>query len=75
MKTMRTGSDTDQKHAAERSYNLFATYVAGVDKPGDVPEGGQLAVHVAADLAVLPAVVDVDERHHVPLRGARRETF
>ena len=47
------------------------TYVACVDKPGDLSVRCQLSIHVAADLAVLPAVVDVDDGHHVPLGNTR----
>ena len=50
------------------------TYVAGVDKPGDLSVRRQLSIHVAADLAVLPAVVDVDDGHHVPLGNTHTHT-
>lgn len=45
------------------------TYITGVDKPGDLAIGCQLPIDIAADLAVLPAIVDVNDRHHVPLKN------
>ena len=46
-------------------------YITGVDVPRHVAVGDQLAIDVATDLAVAPAIVDVDRTDHVPLR--RRE--
>lgn len=51
---------------------IVPTYVAGVDKPGDVSEGSELPVHVAANFTVFPAVVDVDKSHHVPLKRQKK---
>ena len=49
--------------------NLFAhTHIVSVDMPGHVAVGNELAVDVAADLTVPPAVVDVDNADHVPLQ-------
>lgn len=53
---------------------IRATYVAGVDEPGDVSVGGQLSVHKAADLTVLPPIVDVNQSHHVPLQQRQHVT-
>lgn len=36
--------------------------------PGHIAVGHQLTVDVAADLRVPPAVVDVDDADHVPLK-------
>lgn len=43
-------------------------YIIGVDMPGHVAIGDQLTVHIATDLRVSPAVVDVDDADHVPLQ-------
>lgn len=51
---------------------LIATYVAGVDEPGDISVGGELSIDVAADLTVLPAVVDMNDGHHVPLKDKQQ---
>ena len=45
-----------------------ASYIVRVDVPGHVAIGNQLSVDIATDLAVPPAVVDVDNADHVPLR-------
>lgn len=45
-----------------------ATYVTGVDKPGDVSKRSQFTIHIAANFTVFPAVVYVHESHHVPLQ-------
>lgn len=50
----------------------YSTYVTGVDKPGDVSKGSQFPIHIAANLTVLPAVVDVNQRHHVPLQKQKQ---
>ncbi len=47
---------------------FVATYVTGVDKPGDVSERSQFSVHKAANFAVFPAIVDVNKSDHVPLQ-------
>lgn len=49
------------------------SYIVGVDVPGHVAVGHQLTVDVAADLRVPPAVVDVDDADHVPLKETRRQ--
>lgn len=54
-------------NSTEASWSV-ATYIAGVDKPGNVSKGRQFSVHEAADFAVFPAVVDVNQGHHVPLQ-------
>lgn len=56
---------TDKYHI---NIHIADTHVTGVDKPGDVSIRGQFSVHKAADFTVLPAVVDMDEGHHVPLQ-------
>lgn len=43
-------------------------YVIGVDVPGHVAIGDQLTVDIATDLRVSPAVVDMDDADHVPLK-------
>lgn len=43
-------------------------YIIGVDMPGHVAIGDQLTVHIATNLRVSPAVVDVDDADHVPLK-------
>ena len=50
-----------------------AAYITGVDVPRHVAVGDQLPVDVATDLAVPPAVVDVDRADHVPLRRREEE--
>ena len=40
--------------------------------PGHIAVGDQLAVDVATDLGVPPAVVDVDNADHVPLKTTRK---
>lgn len=46
-------------------------YVVGVDVPRHVTIGYQLAVDIATDLGVPPAVVDVDYADHVPLKNTQ----
>lgn len=43
-------------------------YIIGVDVPGHVAIWNQLTVHIATNLRVSPAVVDVDDADHVPLK-------
>lgn len=43
-------------------------YVIGVDVPGHVAIGDQLTVDIATNLRVSPAVVDMDDADHVPLK-------
>lgn len=43
-------------------------YIIGVDMPGHVAIGHQLTVHIATNLRVPPAIVDVDDADHVPLK-------
>lgn len=54
--------------------NWFAgyTYVIRVDMPGHVAIGDQLTIDVASDLGVPPAVVDMDDADHVPLKVQRK---
>lgn len=60
--------------ANKKNKNQIATtYVTGVDKPGDVSKGSQFPVHIAANFTVFPAVVDVNESHHVPLQQQKEE--
>lgn len=47
--------------------SIVATYITGVDKPGNIPKGSQFSIHKAAHFTVFPAVVDVNYSHHVPL--------
>ena len=49
-----------------------AAYITGVDVPRHVTVGDELTVDVATDLAVPPAVVDVNRTDHVPLRREKR---
>lgn len=44
------------------------SYIIGVDVPSHVAIGDQLTVHIATNLGVSPAVVDVDDADHVPLK-------
>lgn len=46
-------------------------YVIGVDMPGHIAIGDQLTVDIATDLRVPPAVVDVDDADHVPLKNTK----
>jgi len=39
--------------------------------PGHITIGDQLAIDVATDLGVSPAVVDVDDADHVPLKNTK----
>lgn len=43
-------------------------YIVGVDVPRHVAIGDQLTVDIATNLRVPPAVVDVDDADHVPLK-------
>lgn len=47
-------------------------YIIGVDVPGHIAVGDQLTVDIATDLGVPPAVVDVDDADHVPLKTFRK---
>ncbi len=44
------------------------SYVVGVDVPSHVAVGDKLSIDVAANLTVPPAVVDVNDADHVPLK-------
>lgn len=48
------------------------SYIIGVDVPGHIAIGDQLPVDIATDLGVSPAIVDVDDADHIPLK--RTET-
>lgn len=62
-----------RRQTASYGAKTVPTYVAGVDKPGDVSEGSEFPVHIAANFTVFPAVVDVDESHHVPLKPQKQQ--
>lgn len=49
-------------------YSSHLTYIIGVDVPGHVAIGDQLTVDIATNLRVSPAVIDVDNADHVPLK-------
>ncbi len=49
------------------------SYVVGVDVPRHVAVGDKLSIDVAADLTVPPAVVDVNDADHVPLKKKKAQ--
>ena len=44
------------------------THIIGADQPTHLCKGRQLTIHKTLDLALAPAIVDMTDRHHVPLK-------
>lgn len=57
-----------QKMTAERWNKQVKAHVVRVDVPRHVTVRHKLSIHVASDLAVSPATVDVNDADHVPLK-------
>lgn len=53
---------------AERQNRQVKAHVVCVDVPRHVTIRHELSIHVASDLAVSPATVDVNNADHVPLK-------
>lgn len=60
---------TNQEKRWQQRWNKQVTaHVVCVDVPRHITVRHELSIHVASDLAVPPATVDVNYADHVPLR-------
>lgn len=64
-------SVTSAKNSKCLCPRFLCPYIIGVDVPGHVAIGDQLTVDIASDFRVPPAVVDVDDANHVPLKDTK----
>lgn len=64
----KTHTKPGQKMTAERWNKQVKAHIVCVDVPCHVTVRHKLSIHVASDLAVSPATVDVNDADHVPLK-------
>lgn len=60
---------------AERWNRQVKAHVVCVDVPCHVTIWHELSIHVASDLAVSPATVDVNNADHVPLKKSKESDW
>lgn len=60
---------------AERWNRQVKAHVVCVDVPRHVTIRHELSIHVASDLAVSPATVDVNNADHVPLKKRKESDW